>query len=277
MEWHDELGFRLDLDKAPQRIVSLVPSQTETLFALGLERQVIGVTKFCVEPAGAVASIEKVGGTKNPDLRAIAALEPDLVIANAEENRQHDIERMRARGLRVFVTYPRTVSGALESVLGLGRVTHRESAATALAREVVRVVSVIETSLGIWNKLRLRVFCPVWKKPWMTFNQDTYAHDVLRLMGFLNIFGDRAERYPRVTMEEALDRNPQVVVLPDEPYTFGDADVAELKAELPPGLSRRIMLISGRDLHWYGVRMIKGLPVLAERLGRLRASITPSG
>jgi ABC-type Fe3+-hydroxamate transport system substrate-binding protein len=277
MEWHDELGFRLDLDRAPQRIVSLVPSQTETLFALGLQRQVVGVTKFCVEPAGAVDSIEKVGGTKNPDLRAIAALEPDLVIANAEENRQQDVERMRARGLRVFVTYPRTVSGALESVLRLGRVTHRESEATGLAREVVRVVSVIETSLGIWNKLRLRVFCPVWKKPWMTFNQNTYAHDVLRLMGFLNIFGDAPERYPRVTLEDALDRNPQVVVLPDEPYSFGDTDVAELKAELPPGLSRRIMLISGRDLHWYGARMIKGLPILAERLGRLRASIAPSG
>jgi ABC-type Fe3+-hydroxamate transport system substrate-binding protein len=277
MEWHDELGFRLDLDRPPQRIVSLVPSQTETLFALGLDRQVVGVTKFCVEPAGALDTIEKVGGTKNPDLRAIAALQPDLVIANAEENRQQDVERMRARGLKVFVTYPRTVSGALESLLGLGRVTHRESQAAVLAREVVRVVSVIETSLGIWNKLRLRVFCPIWKKPWMTFNQDTYAHDVLRLMGFLNVFGDAALRYPRLTLEEALDRNPQVVVLPDEPYTFGDADMAELKAELPPGLSRRIILISGRDLHWYGARMIKGLPLLAERLGRLRASLTPSG
>ncbi|HEV3110307.1 MAG TPA: helical backbone metal receptor [Candidatus Binataceae bacterium] len=277
MEWRDELGFRLELDEPPQRIVSLVPSLTETLFALGLDRQVVGVTKFCVEPAGGVASIEKIGGTKNPDLRAIAALQPDLVIANAEENRQQDVERMRARGLKVFVTYPRTVSGALESILGLGRVTHREPEAAALAREIVRVVSVIETSLGIWNKLRLRVFCPIWKKPWMTFNEDTYAHDVLRMLGFLNVFGDANDRYPRTTLQEALDRRVQVMVLPDEPYAFGDADVAELKAELPSGLSRRIMLISGRDLHWYGVHMIKGLPILAERLGRLRASITPAG
>lgn len=277
MECRDELGFRLELEQPPQRIVSLVPSLTETLFALGLDRQVIGVTKFCVEPAEAVASIQKVGGTKNPDLRAIVALDPDLVIANAEENRRQDVERMRAHGLRVFVTYPRNVSGALESILGLGRVTHREAEAAVLAREIVRVVSVIETSLGIWNKLRLRVFCPIWKKPWMTFNQDTYAHDMLRLLGFLNIFGDVAERYPRITLQAALDRRPQVVVLPDEPYTFGDADVAELKAELPAGLSRRIMLVSGRDLHWYGVHMVKGLANLAERLGRLRASVTPAG
>ncbi|HKD66615.1 MAG TPA: helical backbone metal receptor [Candidatus Binataceae bacterium] len=277
MEWHDELGYRLEFDEPPERIVSLVPSLTETLFALGLKSQVVGVTKFCVEPAGEVESIEKVGGTKNPDLRAIAALDPDLVIANAEENRQQDVERMRAGGLKVFVTYPRNVSGALESILGLGRVTRRESEAAVMAREVVRVVSVIETSLGIWNKLRLRVFCPIWKKPWMTFNEDTYAHDVLRLLGFLNVYGDSAIRYPRTTLEEALDRQPQVVVLPDEPYEFGEADVAELKAELPSGLSRRIMLIGGRDLHWYGVHMIKGLAALAERLGRLRASITPAG
>jgi ABC-type Fe3+-hydroxamate transport system substrate-binding protein len=277
MECRDEMGFALELEHPPQRIVSLVPSITETLFALGLKRQIAGVTKFCVEPAGAVAALTKVGGTKNPDLRAIAALQPDLVIANAEENRRQDIERMRAQGLKVFVTYPRTVSGALQSILGLGRITHRDSEAAALAREVVRVVSVIETSLGIWNKLRLRVFCPIWKKPWMTFNEDTYAHDVLRLLGFLNVFGDCPDRYPRTTLEEALDRRPQVVVLPDEPYEFGETDMAELKAELPPGLSRRMMLVSGRDLHWYGVRMIRGLPQLAQRLGRLRASVTTAG
>jgi ABC-type Fe3+-hydroxamate transport system substrate-binding protein len=275
MECRDELGFRIELDRPPQRIISLVPSLTETLFAFGLEREVVGVTRFCVEPADAVAPIAKVGGTKNPDLRGIHALQPDLVIANAEENRPRDVERLRARGIPVFVTYPRTVPGALESILGLGRVTGRESQAAALAREIVRVVSVIETSLGIWNKLRLRVFCPIWKKPWMTFNQDTYAHDVLRLLGFLNVFGEAAERYPRTTLEEALDRGPQVVVLPDEPYAFNDAEAAELKAELPAGLSRRVMLISGRDLHWYGAHTATGLPALAERLGRLRASVTP--
>ena len=275
MECRDELGFRLELDGPPQRIVSLVPSLTETLFALGLDKEVVGVTKFCLEPSAAVAPVAKVGGTKNPDLRAIAALQPELVIANAEENRRQDVEWLRAHGIPVFVTYPRTVSAALESILALGRVTGHDSDATAMAREIVRVVSVIETSLGIWNKLRLRVFCPIWKKPWMTFNQDTYAHDVLRMLGFLNVFADAAERYPRTTLEEALDRGAQILLLPDEPYVFGDADAAELKAALPAGLSRRVMLISGRDLHWYGAHMVKGLSALSERLGRLRASVTP--
>src|SRR5215469_2914966 len=133
MEWRDELGYRLELEQTPRRIVSLVPSLTETLFALGLRDQVVGVTKFCVEPADVIASIKKVGGTKNPNLRAIAALQPDLIIANAEENRQQDVERMRARGLKVFVTFPRNVSGALESILGLGRVVRREAEAATLA------------------------------------------------------------------------------------------------------------------------------------------------
>jgi len=276
MELRDELGFQVELERPPQRIVSLVPSLTETLFALNLDGHIAGVTKFCVEPADAVAPIEKVGGTKNPDLRAILALRPDLVIANAEENRPQDVEWMRARGLKVFVTYPRTVSGALESVLGLGRITVRESEAVALAREIVRVVSVIETSLGIWNKLRLRVFCPIWKKPWMTFNQDTYAHDVLRLLGFLNVFADAPERYPRTTLEAALERRSPIVLLPDEPYEFAEKDALELKAALPAGLRRRVMLISGRDLHWYGVHTAKGLSALSERLGRLRAAVTPA-
>ena len=273
MECRDDLGFVLELNRPPQRIVSLVPSWTETLFAFGLADEVVGVTRFCVEPAAAVASVAKVGGTKNPNLREILALQPDLVIANAEENRPQDVERLREKGIAVLVTYPRTVSGAVESILLLGRALSRESQAAALAREIVRIVSSIETSLGIWNKLRLKVFCPIWKKPWMTFNQDTYAHDVLRLMGFLNVFGGADERYPRTSLEEALERGPQIVLLPDEPYAFGEADAAELKAALPAGLSRRMLLISGRDLHWYGAHMARGLPALAERLGRLRASV----
>ena len=131
----DDMGFRVELERPPSRIVSLVPSLTETLFALGFNSEVVGITKFCVEPAEAVASITKVGGTKNPDVRAILKLEPELVIANAEENRREDIERIRAGGIAVFTTYPRTVPGAVESILRLGRVLGRESGAAALAKQ----------------------------------------------------------------------------------------------------------------------------------------------
>jgi ABC-type Fe3+-hydroxamate transport system substrate-binding protein len=273
MQIADDLGFRVELERPPARIVSLVPSWTETLFALGFNSEVVGVTKFCAEPAAAVVSISKVGGTKNPDVRAIMKLEPELVIANAEENRREDIERLRAGGIPVFTTYPKTVPGAVDSILRMGRALGREAEAGALAREITLSVSGIEAGLGVWSKLRLRVFCPIWKNPWMSFNGDTYAHDVLRMLGFNNVFASAGERYPTTTVEEAVELRPDIVILPDEPYEFDDDDVAELKTMLPAALARRVLIVSGRDLHWYGVHMVNGLKSLAERMARVRAAV----
>jgi ABC-type Fe3+-hydroxamate transport system substrate-binding protein len=269
----DELGFALTLAQPPQRIISLVPSLTETLFSLGLEQEVIAVTKYCVAPGSLVAPLPKVGGTKNPDLDAILDLRPDLVIANAEENRRQHVEWLRARGVAVYVTYPRSVAGALETILNLGRLTGREDRASLLAREIVSRVSAIEAQLGIWNKLSFRAFCPIWKSPWITFNKDTYAHDVLRLMGFKNVFGAATERYPRTKLEQALELRPDVILLPDEPYTFNSSDIGELKQALPPMLARRVVAISGRDLHWYGAHMASGLTSLAALLNKVRVSL----
>ena len=268
----DDLGFKLDLPAQPQRIVSLVPSWTETLFAFGAGPAVAGVTRFCVEPADAVAALPKIGGTKNPDLKAILEIAPDLVIANAEENRREDIEKLRAGGVPVFTTYPRTVAAAVEAILKLGNVVGRPAEAGAITREIVKAVSEIETGLGPWSKLRFRVFCPVWKNPWIAFNGDTYAHDVLRMIGFNNIYANAGERYPRVTLDDALDLRPDYVLLPDEPYEFDARDVEELKPMLPPALSRRVVLINGRDLHWYGARMVRGLKTLSALLSRVRAA-----
>ena len=269
----DDLGFRLEIKSPPRRIISLVPSWTETLFAMGLGDAVVGVTKFCVEPADGVANIEKIGGTKNPDLRAIAKLEPDFVIANAEENRREDVEKIRELGAAVFTTYPKTIAGAVESILKLGTALGKESEANTMARGIIRDVSSIEASVGVWSKLPFRVFCPIWKNPWMAFNADTYAHDVLRMLGFNNIYASAGERYPVTNLAEAIERKPDIVLLPDEPYEFKDRDVEELKKLLPPGLSRRVMIVSGRDLHWYGVHMVKGLTTLATKLARLRAAL----
>jgi ABC-type Fe3+-hydroxamate transport system substrate-binding protein len=267
----DELGFKLELQHRPERIVSLVPSWTETLFAFGLGTKVVGITRFCVAPA-ATAEVTKIGGTKNPDIGSIAELRPDVVIANAEENRREDIERLRSLGIAVFTTYPRKLGSAVESIMKLGTLLGCEPEANTLTRGIVREVSAIETELGAWSKLRFRTFCPIWKNPWMTFNADTYAHDVLRMLGFNNIFASAGERYPRTTIEEALERRPDFVLLPDEPYEFRAKDVEELKPQLPPALSRRLVLINGRDLHWYGVHMLHGLRSLASLLGRVRAS-----
>ena len=269
----DDLGFRLELKAPPKRIISLVPSWTETLFAMGLGNEVVGVTKFCVEPAEGVASVAKIGGTKNPDLRAIGELKPDFVIANAEENRREDVEKIREQGVAVFTTYPKTIPGAVESILKLGTALGKEPEANAMSREIVRNVSGIEAAVGVWSKLPFRVFCPIWKNPWMAFNADTYAHDVLRMLGFNNIFASAGERYPTTTLAEAIERKPDIVLLPDEPYEFKDRDIEELKKVLPAGLARRVMIVSGRDLHWYGVHMVKGLTTIAAKLARMRAAL----
>ncbi|HJU28730.1 MAG TPA: helical backbone metal receptor, partial [Candidatus Binataceae bacterium] len=267
----DDPGFKLELQRPPRRIVSLVPSWTETLFAFGLGGAMAGVTRYCVAPAEA-ASIARIGGTKNPDIDAIAAIAPELVIANAEENRREDIERLRALGIPVFTTFPRKISAAVETILKLGEALGCGAEADAMAREIVREVSEIETSVGVWAKLRFRVFCPIWKNPWMSFNADTYAHDVLRMLGFNNIYASAGERYPRVALEEAIELRPDFILLPDEPYEFGAKDVEALKPLLPPPLSRRVVLINGRDLHWYGAHMASGLASLAALLARVRAS-----
>jgi ABC-type Fe3+-hydroxamate transport system substrate-binding protein len=269
----DDLGFRVELNAPPRRIISLVPSWTETLFAMGLDDLIVGVTKFCVEPAAGVASIAKIGGTKNPDLRAIAELKPDFVIANAEENRREDVEKIRDLGAAVFTTYPKTIPGAVDSILKLGKALGKESEADTMAREIVRNVSGIEASVGVWSKLPFRVFCPIWKNPWMAFNADTYAHDVLRMLGFNNIFAAAGERYPTTTLSEAIKRKPDIILLPDEPYEFKERDIEELRQILPAALGRRVMIISGRDLHWYGVHMVKGLPALAAKLAKMRAAL----
>lgn len=267
----DELGFRLELEEPPRRIVSLVPSWTETVFALGKGEALTAVTRFCVSPPG-TAQLPKIGGTKNPDVDEIVRLAPDVVIANAEENRREDIDKLRAAGIAVFTTYPRKISAAVESIIKLGEVLDCAARAAAMAREIVLAVSEIETQVGVWAKLRFRVFCPIWKNPWMAFNADTYAHDVLRMLGFNNIYASAGERYPRTTLEEALALRPDFVLLPNEPYEFDAKDVEELKPALPAGLSRRVVLIDGRDLHWYGAHMTTGLKALNALLARVRAA-----
>jgi ABC-type Fe3+-hydroxamate transport system substrate-binding protein len=253
--------------EAPRRIVSLVPSLTEALFVLGLGERVVGVTDWCVHPADAVAALPKLGGTKNPDLAAIVALRPDLVIANHEENRRRDVERLLAAGIRVWITYPRTVregAALLRELAGLG----------AAAEAFERVVEPVKTALAEAERARpalpTRVFCPIWRDPWMSVGADTYAHDLLTLCGGENVFAGHGERrYPRVRLEEVVAAAPQVVLLPDEPYRFAAEDAAGLaRLDMPAARNGRIHLIDGTWVSWYG-------PRIRRAIGELRALLAP--
>ncbi len=245
--------------------MSLVPSLTESLFALGLGDRVVGITEWCVHPAAEVARVPKVGGTKNPDIEEIRALAPDLVIANQEENRRRDVERLEAAGLRVWLTYPCTVRAGAEL---LAEMAELGASAEARARVVAPVLRAVEEAEAAEHPTPVRVFCPIWRDPWMAVGAPTYADDLIRLCGGVNVFASRAERrYPRITLADIEAAMPEVVLLPDEPYAFGPRDAADLgRLAIPAAASGRIHLIDGTFVSWYGPRIRRAIEALRRLL-----------
>jgi ABC-type Fe3+-hydroxamate transport system substrate-binding protein len=253
----------------PRRIVSLVPSLTEALFELGLGPRVVGVTDWCVHPAAAVANLPKVGGTKNPSIARVLELNPDLVIANREENRQRDVERLRAAGAAVWVTYPRTVAEGVALVRELAEL----GAPPERARPLIgSLETALERAQGAAHARRTRVFCAIWKRPWMAVGADTYADDLIALCGGENVFGAaegsaRERRYPIVDEAEIAAAQPEVILLPDEPYAFGPRDVAELTAlATPASAAGRIHCLDGTLVTWYGPRIARAIAEVAALL-----------
>jgi ABC-type Fe3+-hydroxamate transport system substrate-binding protein len=285
----------------PQRVVSLVPSITESLFDLNLGGRVVGVTDYCKYPAEQVARLPKVGGTKNPDLEKISALRPDLVMMNSEENRKEDAEALKAAGIAVWVTQPNTVREALDLLWQIMDIFEEPSMVPR-----VRLIDVTyEWIHGITLEITpRRVFAPIWRDPWMTINRDTYVHDLLRLCGGLNVFADRDRlyplkadlgeaaplaaddprvagrdvRYPRVTLDEIVAAQPEVILLPDEPYFFTEADAAELsKLDIPAARTNEIHLVDGSVLTWHGTRLAYALRDLPPLFGIETPPDSPQG
>jgi ABC-type Fe3+-hydroxamate transport system substrate-binding protein len=239
---------------SPNRIVSLVPSLTELVCWLGCSDRLIGRTRFCVEPAGAIDHVPIVGGTKNPHLDRIARLAPDLVIANREENRREDVESLRAAGLTVLLTDPNSVDEAIALVRQLGVLLEAEARAETLARETAAALA------APVPRRPPRVFVPIWKQPLMALGSRTYGHDLIERCGASNVLGARA-RYPEVLFDEISSLAVDMVLLPDEPYPFGDADRVAFEAIAPA------TLVDGRLLWWYGPRMPGAIRTLRSVFG----------
>jgi ABC-type Fe3+-hydroxamate transport system substrate-binding protein len=232
----DDLGHPVSLAAPPRRIVSLVPSLTEAL-AVTVPDRLAGATDWCTHPAG--LDVPRVRGTKNPDRAAIAALGPDLVVANREENRRHDVELLRAAGIPVWVTEIETVDAALRS----------------LRRLFTDVLSVpepewIRSAAAEWSGPpalpALRTVVPVWRDPWMVVGARTFTGDILARLGLANVFAGSPDRYPRHELATLVAAGAELAVLPDEPYPFTAGDGPEAF----PGVAAA--LVSGRSLTWYG-------------------------
>ncbi len=243
----DDLGLPVALPEDVTRVVSLVPSLSESV-AVTAPGLLVGATDWCSHPAG--LEVTRVRGTKNPDVDAVVALQPDVVLANAEENRPQDLDALRAAGLAVWVTSPQTVPEALVSLeralaaCGLDRPAWLDEADAAWARP--------------WTGPRRRAVVPVWRRPWMALGRDTFAGDVLARLGVDHVLSGHEERYPRFTPPvDGID----LVVLPDEPYLFTPDDGPEAFPGVPSAC------VSGRHLTWYGPSLAEARSVLLEQLG----------
>jgi ABC-type Fe3+-hydroxamate transport system substrate-binding protein len=266
-----------------------VPSDTWNVAALGCAGALVGRTDWCELPEKVVAELPSVGGTKNPRVDAILDLGPDLVLANQEENKRGDLEALARAGVPVYVAFPKRVADGLSHLAKLARIFGVE-----------RDPSVVELLKHGYNELRateedgrrmraVRAFCPIWMKPLMTVNGDTFISDMLEVCGAENIFagrqrryplaadlgqaaalppqkvGDRDVRYPRVTLDEVVAGAPELVLLPNEPHPFTEEDADVFRAlNIPASRLGGVVRTDGKDLCWYGARSVEGLARVRE-------------
>jgi len=290
----DDRGREMVFGSAPKRVVSLVPSDTLTVAALGCESAIVGRTDYCVLPDG-IASVKSVGGTKNPRVDEIIALSPDLVLANQEENSRGDLEALLKANVRVFIVFPKRVAEGVAHLARLARIFRVEGdpQVRALCKQAYEAVREAEAARK--EAQPLRTFCPIWMSPLMTIHGATFISDMLDLCGAQNVFADRERRYPlaadlgkatplapekvegrdvrypRVALDEVVARAPELVLLPDEPHPFSEADADVFRALPIPAASRgAVVRTSGKDLCWYGAQTIEGLPRLRTLVDRFR-------
>jgi len=235
----------------PRRVVSLVPSLTEAI-AVTDAGLLAGATDWCTHPAG--LDVPRVGGTKWPDIARVLDLRPDLVVANAEENRDEDVAALRAAGIPVWVTAPATVGEALDSLDRLCAVLDRPGTAW------------LTTARAVWadppRLPEVRAVVPIWRRPWMVLGRDTFAGDLLARLGVRNVFAGSPDRYPRLARDEPATVDTDLVVFPDEPYAFTPDDGPEAWPQA------RAAFVSGRHVTWYGPSLTEAPEILIAQLTR---------
>jgi ABC-type Fe3+-hydroxamate transport system substrate-binding protein len=240
------MGNRIQLSGAPFRIVSLVPSQTELLFDLGLDNEVVGITKFCVHPNHWKNEKAIVGGTKNFDIKLIDQLKPDLVIGNKEENYQEGIAALQKK-YPVWMSEMYSFEHALEMIARVGELVERQQQSANLVEE-------IKTSFKSIKKYKSqKVLYLIWKKPWMAAGTNTFINSMLSKIGLENCLPE-ASRYPELSNVEITTLNPEIVFLSSEPYPFKEKHIHEIQDLLP---NAKIMLVDGEMFSWYGSRLRK--------------------
>jgi ABC-type Fe3+-hydroxamate transport system substrate-binding protein len=259
-ECKDQSGRNVFLQQfPPNRIVSLVPSQTELLYDLGLNDEVTGITKFCVHPEQWFKTKKRVGGTKHVNIEKVKALQPDLVLANKEENVKEQIEALEEI-VPVWVSDVATFEDALQMITGIGEITNRSKEAATLVTQIVTHFKKLPPST-----FRHSVAYLIWREPYMAAGGDTFISDMLNKCGLLNVF-ENEKRYPQISIEQLAERDPEVIVLSSEPYPFQQKHANELTLFLP---NSKIMLVDGEMFSWYGSRMLYAASYFAGFMQRI--------
>ena len=266
----DATDTTLDLERPAREIVSLVPSFTELICAMRLGSRLVGVTRFCVEPAEVTNAIRKVGGTKNPDVERIIGLNPQLVLANREENNEEDVSALRKAGLNVYVGDVRTAEEAKDEI---------EKVAQLVGGITLKIGDGLEGALEEQRHVqrlrpRVRAAALIWRNPYMAASGDTYIGDLLRVCGAINVCEESLRgRYPRLQLTELIDLDPEVILLPSEPYRFRERHAEELLAQHGMSAARNghVYLCDGQNLTWWGVRTAAAISEVSGLLDNARA------
>lgn len=241
------MGHQVNLPSSPTRIISLVPSQTELLFDLGLEERIVGVTKFCIHPKNATKLKTIVGGTKSFRFETIDQLQPDLIIGNKEENYKEGIEQLQQK-YPVWMSDIYTIKDALEMIRQLGKLTGTEERAKAL---IIKIETGFENLQPVIHPLRTAYF--IWRKPYMAVGNHSIIDHMLQRCGLVNVFADLI-RYPEISSKQLQEAKPELILLSSEPYPFKEKHITEFQ-ELCPGA--QIKVVDGEMFSWYGSRLLE--------------------
>ena len=247
----DMLGQQISISYPPVRIISLVPSQTELLYYLGLDHEVIGITKFCVHPNTWFRTKKRVGGTKTINIAAIKELQPDLIIANKEENTKEQIEEL-SKQFPVWVSNITTIEEALEMISHIGAITAKRETAQNLVLKIKQGFDALE------KQQPNRVAYFIWKNPWMCAGGDTFISHLIARMGWINVLHQRS-RYPEIILTELAKNEVDIVLLSSEPYPFKEKDIVEIRLALP---NTAVWLVDGEMFSWYGSRLLPAIEYL---------------
>lgn len=245
----DQMNRRVEVPVVPRRIISLVPSQTELLYDLGLTDEVIGQTLFCIYPEEMHKTKPRVGGTKQYKFDTIAQLQPDLIIGNKEENEREGIEALEKR-YPVWMSDIKTLDDALDMITRIGQLVGRPEKAQFIATQ-------IKTSFNNFNpqteNRKRKVAYLIWRNPWMAAGHDTFINEMLTRCGFKNVFVNENSRYPELSNEKLQSANPELILLSSEPYPFKEKHIAGLSEICP---NAKILLVDGELFSWYGSRLL---------------------